>query len=368
MSSQISQNPPIPLYYQVRVAIQGDIAEGRLKPGDMLPSEKILCDRYGVSSITVRRALRDLVHAGLIYRENGVGTFVAQPTRHYSVALIFCGFSEHGWRQDSHMFGALIGSVGQAIWERGATLSVSNVASPEVLIDAIRQIAENSSFDGLLIRADVDLPAAVALSLTSLGVPYVLIKKKAVDVAVNTVWMDNRAHACMACEHLLGLGHRRVGLVSGAPESRATQDRILGYGDAYAAFGLQVDSTLIYVGESEFADVGYAGTIALLTGCAPPTALVIAVDQFVPSVYAAIGDRGLRIPEEISLVGFAETGRGPMFRPPLTTLAITDFDLGQESADLLIELIEARVTPPVAREIAPQLIVRETSAPPPDRC
>lgn len=346
------------------MAIQDEIATGRLRPGDMLPSEKALCEQYKVSSITIRRALRDLVLSGLIYRENGVGTFVAQPTRHYSVALIFCGFPEEGWRHESHMFGSLIGSVGQAIWERGAALSVSNVASPDILINAIRQIAENNSFDGLLIRADVDLPANVAKQLAELGVPYVLIKKKAIDYPVNTVWMDNREHARIATEHLVELGHRRIAMLTGAPKSLATQDRIQGYRDALDDNGIPFATDLVHVGDTEFAEAGYAGTLALLDAPKRPTALVIAVDGFVLSVYAALRERGVRIPDDMALVGFAETGRGLVSQPPLTTLAVSDFDMGRESAELLISLIRGDVTAPVERVIAPSVIVRATSAPP----
>jgi DNA-binding LacI/PurR family transcriptional regulator len=364
VSTDIHENPPIPLYYRVRVAIQNEILEGRLRPWDLLPSEKALCAQYQVSSITIRRALRDLVQSGLIYRENGVGTFVAPPNRHYSIALMFCGFSEEGWRHESHMFGALMGSVGQVIWEHGATLSVSNVASPDVLVDAIRQIAENSTFDGLLIRADVELPAPIAQSLSLLGVPYVLIKKKAIDHPVNSVWMDNREHAQIAVEHLLELGHRRIGMVTGPPESRATQDRFLGYRDAFEARGLRVDTGLVYYGQTEFEDVGYSGTLALLDGPVQPTALVIAVDQFVGPVYSALRERGIRIPDEMALAGFAETGRGPSYKPPLTTLAASDYDLGQESARLLIALLKGETIAPVERVLEPRLIVRETSAPP----
>lgn len=346
------------------MAIQEDVATGRLRPGDMLPSEKALCEQYKVSSITVRRALRDLVHSGLIYRENGVGTFVAQPTRHYSVALIFCGFPEDGWRLESHMFGSLIGSVGQAIWERGATLTVSNVASPDILVDAIRQIAENNSFDGLLIRADVDLPANVASELSGLGVPYVLIKKKAIDYPVNTVWMDNREHARLATEHLIELGHQRIGMLTGSLRSRAVQDRLHGYREALEENALSYDDALVHLGDSEFAEVGYAGTVALLDAPHPPTALIIAIDGFVSSVYFALRERGVRIPEEMALVGFSESGRGPTYQPPLTTPAVSDLILGRESAELLYALINREVSAPVERVIAPSLIVRETSVPP----
>lgn len=364
VTSRGLDDPPVPLYYRVRVAIENDIAEGRLKPGDLLPSETALCEQYNVSTITIRRALRDLVLKGLIYRENGVGTFIAQPTRHYSVALIFCGFPDEQWRQESHMFGSLIGSVGQAIWERGATLSVSSVASPEVLVGAIGQIAENNSFDGLLVRADTEIPTQVAMQLNSLGVPYVLIKKKAVGCLVNSVWMDNREHARVATEHLLDLGHRRIGMLTGAPQSHATQERVLGYRHALEARGIPFTSALVYVGEAEFAENGYTGTITLLDGPTLPTALLIGVDGFGPTVYAALRERGMRIPEDMAVVGFAESGRGPTYHPPLTTLAVSDFDLGRESAELLISLIRGEVSPPVERVIAPMIIVRETSAPP----
>ena len=62
----------MPRYMQVKLALRREIVEGPLAPGALLPSERLLCERFGVSNITVRRALRDLVHDGLIYRENGV--------------------------------------------------------------------------------------------------------------------------------------------------------------------------------------------------------------------------------------------------------------------------------------------------------
>jgi DNA-binding LacI/PurR family transcriptional regulator len=364
LSTSVDQAPPVPLYYRVRVAIQKDILEGRLRPGDMLPSEKALCAHYEVSSITMRRALRDLTQSGLIYRENGVGTFVAQPTRRFAIALIFCGFAEEGWRQQSHMFGSLIGSVGQVVWEYGSALSVSSLASTTVLINAIRQIAENNSFDGLLIRADQEPPGEISDLLASIGVPYVLIKKKVMDRPVNAVWMDNRQHARLATEHLLELGHRRIGLIFGRGESRTFQERAHGYRDAFAASHVPIDEALIRYGASEFAHAGYIETLALLDGAVRPTALIIGADQLGHGVYPALRDRGVRIPDDMALVGFDEAGLAQTFQPPLTTLAATDYDLGHEAATLLMALLKGEVTGPVERILEPSLIVRSTSAPP----
>jgi DNA-binding LacI/PurR family transcriptional regulator len=364
VSTSAGQVPPVPLYYQVRVAIQKEILEGRLRPGDMLPSEQVLCAQYKVSSITMRRALRDLVQSGHIYRENGVGTFVAQPTRRFSIALLFCGFAEEGWRRQSHMFGALIGSVGQVIWEHGSALTVSNVASMEVLANVIRQVAENTTFDGLLIRADQEPPASVADLLASLSVPYVFIKKKPLDRAANAVWMDHRQHARLATEHLLELGHHRIGLLLARPESLSAQERAQGYRDALAAAGLPLDEELVRHGSSEFADSGYAQTLALLDITVRPTALMIGVGEFIQGVYLALRDRNLKIPADIALVSFDEAGLATSFQPPLTTLSATDYDLGHESAKLLMGLLNGELSTPVERILEPSLVVRGTSAPP----
>ena len=364
MNSTFDAAPPVPLYYQVRVAIQKEILEGRLQPGEMLPSERALCAQYGVSSITVRRALRDLVQSGLIYRENGVGTFVAQPTRRFSIALIFCGFAEEGWRQQSHMFGSLIGSVGQVIWEYGSALSVSNLSSAAVLIDAIRQIAENNSFDGLLIRADQELPGEVADHLISFGIPYVLIKKKILDRRVNVVWIDNREHARLATEHLLELGHRRIGCIFGRQESRTFRERAQGYRDALEAFGIAPEEALIRFGASEFASAGYVEMQALLDGGPPPTGVVVGGDHLGHGIYMALHERGIKIPDDMALVGFDEAGQAQTFQPPLTALGTTDYELGHEAVKLLMALLKGEATAPVERELAPRLIVRGTSAPP----
>lgn len=364
MNTYVDAPPPVPLYYQVRIAIQKDILEGRLQPGDMLPSERALCEQYEVSSITIRRALRDLVQSGLIYRENGVGTFVAQPTRRFAIALIFCGFAEEGWRHQSHMFGSIIGSVGQVIWEHESALTVSNLSSVTVLSDAIRQIAENSSFDGLLIRADRELPSEVADLLASFAVPYVLIKKKAIDRQGNAIWMDNRQHARLATEHLLGLGHRRIGCIVGRQESHTFRERVQGYREALNAFGIAFESELVRYGTSEFANAAYGETLALLDLASPPTAIVIGGDNLGHGVFAALRERGVRIPDDMALVGFDEAEQAQTLQPPLTALATADYQLGQESAKLLMALLKGEATAPVERVIEPRLVVRGTSAPP----
>src|SRR5690606_36647664 len=79
MARRVSKNSPIPLYYQLKEILQEMIDNEELKPGDALPSERELCEILGISRMTVRKAVMDLVNEGIVYREQGKGTFVAKP-------------------------------------------------------------------------------------------------------------------------------------------------------------------------------------------------------------------------------------------------------------------------------------------------
>jgi DNA-binding LacI/PurR family transcriptional regulator len=156
--------------------------------------------------------------------------------------------------------------------------------------------------------------------------------------------MDNRAHAIVATQHLIALGHRRIGCVFGQRESLTFRERGQGYLDALTAAGIPHDDTLIRFGASEFAHDGYLETLALLDSGAAPTALLIGADQLGQGVYAALLERGIRIPDEMALVAFDEAERAQAFQPPTTALATSDYGLGQESAKLLMSLLRGTAT------------------------
>jgi LacI family repressor for deo operon, udp, cdd, tsx, nupC, and nupG len=311
-----------------------------------------------VSSITIRRALRDLTQIGLIYRQNGVGTFVSSRRRTLRVILIFEGFEEDSWRIRSQLFGSLIGSIGQVLWEQGAVFSITHAASQVALLDVVNGIAEDRSFDAVLLRTVGDpLPEVVDL-LSSRNLPYVVVKKRVAGRRANCVALDNRASALLATQHLLELGHRRIGCVVGPSSSSTFRDRAAGYIDALRQAGAEVDPDLLRVGCSQFDDAGHEETIRLLDLPDPPSAIVAGVDLMTRGIYQAVRERGLRIPDDISIVAFDEMGVAERYDPPLTALAPSEFDVGRRSVELLIDVVDGQVATPTEIVLAPSLIER----------
>jgi len=351
----------MPRYMQVKLALRREIVEGPLAPGALLPSERLLCERFGVSNITVRRALRDLVHDGLIYRENGVGTFVASRMRKLRVALVFHGFEEEGWRRRSQMFGALIGSVGQILWEQECTFSITDVLTEKSLLDVLESIINEQTFDGILLRTASDPSAAAIDMLSAHSFPYVVVKKRVPGRRANCVVFDNRQSARIAITHLLELGHRRIGCILGPRNSTTFRDRADGYVDALTEWGLSVNDEWLRFGSSTFEDAGYEEGAALLDLPAPPTAVLVAADLMIQGVYQAVKDRRRRIPRQVALVGFDEAGFGERYHPPLTALSTTEFDLGRASAQLLLQVLSGERSTPTEVVLEPALTIRGSS-------
>jgi DNA-binding LacI/PurR family transcriptional regulator len=364
---EVNRNVPLnsfgalPRYMQVKVALRREIVEGPLAPGDLLPSERLLCERFGVSNITVRRALRDLVQDGLIYRENGVGTFVASPIRKLRVALVFQGFEEEGWRRRSQMFGALIGSVGQVLWEQGCTFSITDVLNEKSLLDVLDSIINEQTFDGILLRTASDPSAAAIDLLTERSFPYVVVKKRVPGRHANCVVLDNHQSARMATAHLLELGHRRIGCILGPRSSTTFRDRADGYADALSEWGLSVNDDWLRFGTSTFEDAGYAEGAALLDLPTPPTAVLVGVDLMIQGVYQAVKDRRRRIPRQVALVGFDEAGFGERYDPPLTAVSTTEYDLGRASARLLMQVLSGERSTPTEVVLEPALTIRSST-------
>lgn len=361
MTVDVNSSSPMPRYYRVKLEIEKDITDGKLQPGDMLPSERGLCEKFGVSSITIRRALRELVQAGLIYRENGVGTFVASRTRRFSVALIFVGFEEKGWHIQSQMFGALIGSVGQVVWESGSTLCVTNVISDRSFLKALNRIVEERTFDGVLLRTSGDPPTEAADLLLSHRFPHVFVKKRVPERAANCVVLDNYRSSYIATRHLIEQGHSRIACLVGRP-TRTFTDRAAGYRAALEDETLSLPTEYLHYGPSEFVESGYDGMLKLLRLPERPTAVVIGSDHMARGVYQAIRECNLVVGDDIALVSFDEMGLAEHYEPPLSALGPFDYDLGQHSARLLMQQLSDESSSPSEIVLDPQFIVRASSS------
>lgn len=184
-----------------------------------------------------------------------------------------------------------------------------------------------------------------------------------VDDRIPAVSAANSAGATQAVGHLVALGHRRIAAITGPAGWMATEERRRGYHAALAAAGVMPDATLEI--ESNFLlSGGVEAAAELLEGANPPTAIFAFNDQLAIGAMQAAHARGLRMPEDLSLVGFDDTFEAAIVTPALTTVRQPLVEMGRMAVSLLGRLLENRPFDALHVELATKLIVRESTAPP----
>jgi LacI family transcriptional regulator len=213
--------------------------------------------------------------------------------------------------------------------------------------------------DGLVVsgpRADDDDLAALVRD----GFPIV-IQGSRPDLDAPSVDVDNRAGAREAVEHLIGLGHRVIGCITNAPLAyTAAAERLAGYRDALAGAGISYDDRL--VGEGLFDAVSGHAAMSELLARAYPTAVFVASDVVAIGALHSLREANLRVPQDVSVVGFDDIPLAEYFNPSLTTVRVPARGLGRAAGEQLVERVAGRPVAPRTL-LRTQLIVRGSSGP-----
>lgn len=198
------------------------------------------------------------------------------------------------------------------------------------------------------------------------GLPIVEITDRAEhEYVVDSVIADYRAATQEAMTHLLALGHRRIGLVYGVSQPEMALDRLEPYRESLRAAGLPVAPELV-VNCGPAIEDGYHAARRLLALPARPTALLAINDLLAIGVLRAAGDLGLRVPADLSLVGFDDIPEAKYLVPRLTTASKDAVWMGREAVRLALGRIQAPNRPQQTVRIASQFVIRESTGPTPD--
>ncbi|MFC4555380.1 LacI family DNA-binding transcriptional regulator [Georgenia faecalis] len=195
------------------------------------------------------------------------------------------------------------------------------------------------------------------------AVPVVAIDPHAGPAGMPTVDSDNYAGAVTATEHLLGLGHRRIGFLGGRPDLESSRLREAGYRSALAAAGIADDDALVRVG-------GYRRENAqepareLLTLPERPTAIFAANDLSAIATMEVAGELGLTVPEDLSVIGFDNVPESALVNPPLTTISQPIQRMGSAALELLIHLMDGGTDRPTHLRLPTELVERASTAAP----
>lgn len=213
--------------------------------------------------------------------------------------------------------------------------------------------------DGLLLV----LPQNIETYLQTLRqrrFPFVLIDHHGTGESESAVGATNWQGGYDATHYLIELGHRRIGFITGTLDLGCSRDRLAGYQAAMTAAGFPNDQALIQEGDFQ-QPTGFTCAQALLAAPERPTAIFASNDVMAFGAMEAVRDRGLRIPDDVSIVGFDDIPQAATVYPPLTTVRQPLAEMGARATHMLLELIENPDQPAQRVELPTELIVRAST-------
>jgi len=356
-----------PIYWRLQESIAAKIRKGDLKSGDALPSEGELVKEYGISRGSVRTALKELQNQGVIYAVAGKGSFVSdrlpgmQSGEQDRMALVVPGLED----SDFQIYRGIEDTL-------NATSFILTIFNSQRSIEQenknLKLLMEGKEKGAIIFPNWGRTNAEALFELKMAGYPFVLIDRYFRELETDYVVTDNKQGGFLATEHLIKLGHKRIGIILGL-SCTAIEDRFEGYREALAHYGIVHDPALVRrleradANKSEpSAEVGYNEAVDLLKE--KPTAIFATNDFLAREAMRAVLDKGLSIPGDISVVGFDNQAFAEYCTPPLTTVAQPFYRQGQEAAEILLKKVETAAVGegPCHRIIEPELILRGSSA------
>ncbi len=225
----------------------------------------------------------------------------------------------------------------------------------------VRTVA-NGLVDGLIFIVPHDSQRYLE-ALPNQDFPYVLIDQ--IDNTYNSTTVDatNWQGAYDATSYLIGLGHTRIGMITGHPKLNSAKERHDGYRAALQHHRIRYDETLVVTGDF-LTRSGYTGGQQLLSLKNPPTAIFAANDLTAFGVLEAIHQAGLRIPEDISVIGFDDIPHASLVYPKLTTVRQPLVQIGRVAVRLLLEKLDNPEQEARRVTLATELVIRDSCAPP----
>jgi LacI family transcriptional regulator len=362
----IRRNVQDSMQTQVENFILGKIESNEWPVGSKIPSERDLSIKLEVSRTTVRNAIQELTMRNMFDRKIGQGTFVrqrqgamqparpaAKDTFGYVICKerslrkpisseafyfdVFAGIEEESVRSGRHMLFSYLD-------ERNA----EEAAAFKSFLDKV---------DGLVVEEARD-PAFLDM-LERSGVPTALLAPTATHERLDCVTMDIGAGVRKALRFMRGLGHERIGIVNGPLGIESARVRFAAWKEEMKAFGAD-DEGLACGGDGWSAEAGYSGMDALIDRRPDLTAVFCANDLLAVGALSALAKHGLRVPEDVGVVGFDDSELARHSTPSLTTMKIYSRDMARSAVRRVLERIEGGALPPVRLEYPIDLIVRDS--------
>ncbi len=323
--------------------IMGLIENGNLAPGDKLSSENELSSQFGISRQTVRTAIGILEEQGVLRRVKGSGTYLNDRRRgnreeRSRIAVITTYV-------DSYIFPKIIQGIEETLFDQGYSVQISftnNTLEREksVLLDIISR----DDVAGVIVEGTKSgLPnpnIRLYQKLQARNIPIIFINTYYPELSVPHVSLDDVQAARKAVDYLIGKGHRDIGAILKLDDGQGRQ-RYLGYLQAMASAGYSVtDSRMVWIDTDESKQLAYC-TDKILNRLESCSAMFCYNDQIAFQLVRILGDRGMRVPEDVALISIDDSDLAIHSEVQITSLPHPKEKLGAKAAQLLLRMIDS---------------------------
>jgi LacI family transcriptional regulator len=315
-----------PLYEKVYESLKSNIRSGIFPDGELLPSEREIGEQNSVDRTTVRKALKMLVSDGLVIKLPGIGTKVAihqaevkndregknteEPTSTGTIGFFLPPSVHRTDRITQAFYSTLFYNAEKETRAKGYSLFYSALDEN----DDFDTLLNRHSFDGIVFVSNVaDKFVQIARSK---GIPCVLVNEY--NEEIYSILADNINGMIKICDYLVDLGHRSFALVTGIPSYLTTQERMIGCTYSFSKNKIPAPHVVSCDWEP---DTAYRVTKQMLLNCETlPSAIVAFNDNIAFGCLKAANELGLRVPQDISIVGFDDIDQSCYSIPALTTV------------------------------------------------
>jgi len=331
-----------PKYQQLRDILRKEIDEGKLKVGDRILSEEKIAERHGVSLGTVRQAMAELVNEGLIYKEQGKGTFIAEKKKKktFTIGLLLTDIGNPFFSQ-----------LARSIQEKAHILKYS-----VIYYNTNDQLLRETESIDMLIKRRVDGVILVPVlkngeerlmqKLRKNDIPFVYLDRYLNEPASDYVIIDNLSGVRQAMEYLISLGHKKIGCISAQPFTQVLEQRVKAYKKIVRENNLATDSLV------QISDLSMKNR---------PTAIFATNDIIAIGAYKAAKNKGIKIPQGLSLIGFDDIETSSHLEVPLTSISQPIDKMGQMAVEILLERSEKKDSENLQKIVLePKLVIRES--------
>lgn len=321
-------------YICIKNKIKESIKTGSIS--DKLPGERVLAAELGASYMTVRKAVAELVEEGILHRSSTKGTFVNNKSRNSKSTGNIGFFLDEEIKEgiSSPYYSLMFKSLEEEVAKKDYNILFFSD------FDDLDPLKNNKKIDGVIISCFPRIEDRIQTIKKYL--PIILLDNIAADKSIPSVTIDNFNSSSHSVEYLISLGHRRIGFISGLMDSDICKNRLLGYQNALNRFELKADKELVFKGDYSF-ESGERGGKYFASLPHPPTAIVCANDSMAIGAMKVIRESGLKIPEDISIIGFDDILVASMVFPSLTTNAAPIETMAAKAVEILLSEIKGEI-------------------------